>query len=549
MRWLFLPWLLCACLQAQQASIEGVAVDAVTRQPMAGVHIMLAEVQPESFGLSDEDMYGAVSRADGRFSIGDLKPGLYSLAARYNGYLRLPSKASKGPDGSTITLKPGDHIKDFTVEMTPHAVIIGHVLDQNGDPVQHVFVAAKPAGSSGQMPENMAMGRSDERGQFRIPLPPGKFYIQAIADGPAFHQSMMGPPEIRADGLVPPVYGATFYPGVLSKEKATAVELAPGQNVSGIDIHLASRRSVTIKGVVTGLPGKGEFGSLAFVSVSSSTNGGHFNSNRTNFTQPDGTFTITGLSPDTYRLTATSQTPDGPPLQSAPVEVQAEADETSITLSLVRGETLSGTVTIEGDAPGAALKEKLTVHVTSEAGSDEGKSAEADDRGAFHIENVFPNRLVVTVLPLPVNGYVKAVRMGGAESTDGIVDLSHGVAGVGIDITLSRKGGHVEGRVLGEDGNPATTPLAFVVLAASGEDPDEHNLKMVESGTFEYSGLRPGKYRLIALDPRQFPGRGDEGPGDLKALLASVPEFEVHENDRLIKDVKLLAAEDASARQ
>jgi hypothetical protein len=98
-----------------------------------------------------------------------------------------------------------------------------------------------------------------------------------MGNGPAFQQPMMGPPEIRADGLVPPVYGPTFYPGVLSKEKATAIELVPGQSVSGIDIRLASSRSVTIKGVVAGMPGKADLGVPAFVSISSSMSGGHFN--------------------------------------------------------------------------------------------------------------------------------------------------------------------------------------------------------------------------------------------------------------------------------
>ena len=37
MRWMSLALLFCSCLLAQQASIQGLVIDAVTRQPMAGV--------------------------------------------------------------------------------------------------------------------------------------------------------------------------------------------------------------------------------------------------------------------------------------------------------------------------------------------------------------------------------------------------------------------------------------------------------------------------------------------------------------------------------
>ena len=64
---------------------------------------------------------------------------------------------------------------------------------------------------------------------------------------------------------------------------------------------------------------------------------------------------------------------------------------------------------------------------------------------------------------------------------------------------------------------------------------------------FSYSGLRPGKYRLVALDPRQFMG-GRYTSETLKALLATSPEFEIHENDRLTKNLKILSAEDPGAK-
>jgi len=86
MRWLIFALLFCSCLPAQQATIagleiRGLAIDAVTRQPMAGVHITLRAGSALGIEREDAETYGAISRPDGRFSIAELKPGVYYLVA------------------------------------------------------------------------------------------------------------------------------------------------------------------------------------------------------------------------------------------------------------------------------------------------------------------------------------------------------------------------------------------------------------------------------------------------------------------------------------
>jgi len=131
--------LLGRSLTAQQSGIEGVVVDSVTHQPMPRVHITLRPATAE--GAGPEDIYGAMSRADGHFSISGMKPVVYGVTAQRNGYLLLSDRAS-----GTVTLKPGETLSDFRIEMTPHAVVTGHVFDENGDPVQRARVEASAAG-------------------------------------------------------------------------------------------------------------------------------------------------------------------------------------------------------------------------------------------------------------------------------------------------------------------------------------------------------------------------------------------------------------------
>jgi hypothetical protein len=353
---------------------------------------------------------------------------------------------------------------------------------------------------------------------------------------------MLGSPEIRSDGAVPPVYGETFYPGAASKDKSELIELTPGQELTGVDIHLAPKRSVSISGRVTGMSDPTQ----AFVSITSLRDADRGSSNQEAFTAPDGTFAIAGLSPGKYRLTASTPSQGGAALRSAAVEVQLDTgDETGITLALVGAETVSGNLEIEGDAAKSAGK--LTVRLAPVSQNGETKGAEADDSGNFHFDQMFPGKFRVTVMPLPENAYIKSVKLGAAEAQDGLLDLSRGVTGAAINITIGRNAGRLEGSVVDEDGKPSATPFTLVILAASGAEIDDTNIRQTKAGDkFSYSGLRPGKYRLVALDPQQFMGGLDIDA--LKALVGQAPEFEIHEKDRLTKDVKILPAEVTGAK-
>jgi hypothetical protein len=116
-------------------------------------------------------------------------------------------------------------------------------------------------------------------------------------------------------------------------------------------------------------------------------------------------------------------------------------------------------------------------------------------------------------------------------------------------VIIRRDGGQMEGTVVGEDGHPPGIPLALVAL--SGEDVTadgtvEPDVKEVGPGKkFKFSGLRPGKYRLIAVDPRRLPAGEREA---LESVLSQAPEIEVHANDRISKNLKIAEGENAGGK-
>ena len=87
MRYGTLLFLLASGLTAQQASIEGVTVNAST-EPLSGVHVRLIT---GTFG-GVTGAYGAVSDRCGHFSMASLRPGTYVLAPDRAGYLYVQAK-------------------------------------------------------------------------------------------------------------------------------------------------------------------------------------------------------------------------------------------------------------------------------------------------------------------------------------------------------------------------------------------------------------------------------------------------------------------------
>jgi hypothetical protein len=109
-RALCLP-LLCACAAAQPASIRGRTYDSTTGKPLSRVHIRLA-VPSRDQGYSAA--WGAMSDDEGRFSIASIPPGTYLVQGLRPGYFYLP----KGT--SSLTLKTGEHLDDFRMDLAPH---------------------------------------------------------------------------------------------------------------------------------------------------------------------------------------------------------------------------------------------------------------------------------------------------------------------------------------------------------------------------------------------------------------------------------------------
>ena len=510
--------LCCAGLGAQTASFSGIAVNSVTGQPLSGVHLKLLTL---NIGGDIPNAYGAMSGTDGRFSVTGMPPGTYVLSTERTGFVHMMTAAGAIPLPS-ITLKGGERIADYRLEMTPRAVIAVRVVDEYGDPVPNVTVEATPVAPGGPTVARMAYRAvaTNALGESRISGGPGKFFIKATP--PASNQ----PPEIRSDGTSDAAYGPTWYPAATSADRASVVEATAGADVA-IEIRLIRQRSLTIRGTVSGIPP----GSSATVNLASG------NSSRGVAVGPDGGFRLSKLAPASYRVWAFA--PGN--LRSQYVEVKPDGPETvEVQLVLSAGAEVTGTVEIAGDPPGAPL-EKRTVTLGS-------STATTEPDGSFKIAGVFPDRYRVGVLPLPENGYVKTVEFDGVTTSEREVDLARVVQGSRLKITLARDGAQLSGTVLDKDGKPLGNTVAIVILAPDRDHiyPPNQDGLVKEGGKYSLKGIRPGKYLLFAIDAfRSGPSNSEE---DFKKLAGAAEEIEIKAGDKIAKDLKVVLKEDADAR-
>jgi hypothetical protein len=513
--------LLSGALAAQPASVDGSVVDDTGGQPLAGVHISLLA---GDFG-NIKEAYGAISDRAGHFSIASIPAGSYIVLADRTGFLQ--ARKADDPILPTLHLKAGQQLAGFAVRMAARAVIAGRVVDEAGDPVPGVNVQA--SASPGDPPLLLLRANlytsTDDRGQFRLTGPPGKYYLKAT---PASGSG--DPPEVRSDGSSEVSYGPTYYPGTAVPGRAEAVEAAAGRDVTGIEIRLVREQSLSIGGTVTGAGG-----ATATVWLHSTEH------RRAASTGPGGKFRFTRLPAGTYQLFA--ELPGKTTLQSQTVDVKLDgADENNVQLVLSPGGDLTGTLEMGGDAVAAKRVVRLAPVGLASGADGQIPSEPVESDGSFRMTiAVPPGRYTVTVNPMPQDAYVRAVLLDGVAAPDGLLDFSSGAHGSKIKVMMGRNGGQISGRVLDAEGGPAPGMTTWVLLSSNPAALGAEQSTRVSDGRYSFRGLHPGKYRVAALDVLRFAGVLEAGQE--KDLLDRGDEIEIKEGDRITKDVKLTTKE------
>jgi len=105
-----------------------------------GEAVRRANLKLQPVGAGNEAT--ATSDADGKFEFTGVTPGRYRLNAEKQGFLQQAYGAKTGSPGSAtpLQLAKGQEMKGLTFKLTPHGIIAGRVLDDEGEPVNMAIV-------------------------------------------------------------------------------------------------------------------------------------------------------------------------------------------------------------------------------------------------------------------------------------------------------------------------------------------------------------------------------------------------------------------------
>ena len=295
-------------------------------EPVAGATVLI-----RSGGENRLSGYGQTN-GSGEAQI-DISPGPATVEVEHE---RL------GDESRQVELSPGAN--ELRIELHPIAEIAGTVRSHDGAPLALATIEAVTEHSFDT--EFLRVNTvSDQDGAFRVTgVEPGSYIVTARSPGHAD-----GGPEtpIRVDR----------------------------ETIEGIEIVL--QPEARIVGVVAGLTPS----DLAQVEIRA------WRASRSRMATPDaeGNFSLEGLSPGTWRVTATRGVPGSERRLTQTVTVDQDAAETFVELRFERGLRLSGQV-LEGGEPLAGARLGIA-----------GQSAQTDREGYFSLEGLEPGRTRVRI--------------------------------------------------------------------------------------------------------------------------------------------------------
>jgi Carboxypeptidase regulatory-like domain len=487
---------------AGPCSVEGLVLNAVTGEPLNGAELTLVGAHAED----DPSPLSATSDENGKYRIRGVAPGRYLLVARKPGFT-----TSYGPDGaltsnSSFVLDLREKTKEFVVRLAPYGAIAGRIQDEAGKPAAGAFALAYRVGTSRTGKRLYQVGRdiAGATGAYHFAgLPPGKYYISAIAAGGLGGRSGTA---------------VTYYPGTIHFETAVALDLAAGTDLPNIDLRLAKAGTVCVH-LRAGAPRDG-------LQVSLSAR--HSIAPAWSYTAlpagEKGRFEACGLLPGDYDAVASDE--HGYSSRQA-VHVD-ESSGQEIRLHMPPQTDIAGRIVFEGEGPG---KPAGRVELRPVNRSVPAQEATLDEAGGFTFRAVNPGAYVVTMTGVAQGFYVSRIRAGGVDVLGKTLELAGISPGV-LEIGLSPNVGAVRGIVhdaLGEK------PAAGAIIVLLPEEPERQDLEMFfgaaladGSGGFSIASLAPGRYRAIAFEAVEETGAMTD-PDLRRALRSKGDPVEVRE--------------------
>jgi protocatechuate 3,4-dioxygenase beta subunit len=479
--------------------------------------------------LSSSDSTGvktATTDRNGRYELTELPAGKFSLAASKQNYVGI-SYGQTRPRGAgkTIELTDGQTLTNINFALQRAGVITGRILDEFGDPVVDVTVMVMRSqyinGERRMMPSGGRPATTNDNGDYRVyGVAPGQYYLSAT-----LRSFMPGESDDRSG------YSPTYYPGTGSVAEAQRLTVAAGQTINGINMTLLPVRTSRVSGTALDSDGKPMAGAMV---MAVERYGFGMMARSPGQVRPDGSFTVSGLTPGTYTLR--TGMPGFDETAIAPITV-TDGDITGVQLIAEKASFIRGRVLVEqGQTPPKASSVRLFA-TSSEMGMGAGQGMVKDDF-TFELRTP-PGHYSIRLMGPAGDWFLHAVRLHDLDVTDDGFDVSSsGVADVIVELTNKQSG--ATGKVLDENGKALRdgwvvifaqdpqrwkTPSRFVTAAR----PDLNDVYTVN--------VPAGDYFIAAIDDIELGEWND--PELLGSLRERATRVTIPDRERMTIDLRM----------
>ncbi len=487
-----------------------------------------------------DDVKSAITDEKGRFAFTNLKPGLYFLRPEKRGYAE---QMSKQFPGSQVQVPAGEQVKGVLLKMYPAAVIRGHVVDENGEPMEaDVFAffhdtVGPVQGTSGKTTYRafterdgttryrasegtsdtatfrpVGRARPDDRGEFHLyGLPPGYYYVTAAGSA--------------AGGKT---YLSMFYPAVRPLEDAAALQIKPGDEL-WVNFTMQPARpareaavaqpSLAVEGKPASISGRVASSDglpLSHAMVILLWSGGGTTETRTTVAGEDGRFEFTNLKAGHCSLGARRTGYAGvAAIDGAQQQLSSGEHVDGVLLKLQGAAAITGRVVDENGEPMEGAE--VTAYPQSNTSGTilrETGSMTTDDRGEFRIHSLPPGEYCVRASTTRSAGPGKVyppTYYPGTLLRQAAVGLPVRPGDeLRVNFTMEPAGGvTVRGHVRAPAGSALSVSLEERE-SVSVKSPFEVGFSRPGSvranGSFEVKNVPPGKYVVIAVAPTALKG-------------------------------------------
>lgn len=453
-------------------SLSGTVVNSVTGEPIHRAAVDMFEIGSQGSRVTLTDSAGHFEfdgLAEGQAVVGATKPGFLDAQGNRRKLVQI------GHDVPSVLLK-----------MAPAGVIVGRVTTRDEQPLEdfHLHVMSKQTANGGSTWVDLgSQAQTDEDGNFRIAGLPGGSYYVIVDQNQQTTLSEPGIANARERG-----YPTIFYPGVSEISAATALELSAGGEMEA-NFTLAAEPFYRVSGrasshenltqlVFTRKAGEGE----DFAQTVPAQDG------KFQTKLPAGSYAVMGL------------TDQGMQLSTSGASLVIGSDSLDIHLALKLPVSIQVEVRTEqsGDTPNRILPQPggtppINMQLMSTAPLHPAVYWWGSP--STGIQNVKPG-----VYSAHINTagqlWVKSAQCGNVNLLSDDLALADGAQPPPIELTLRDDGATITGTV-----SPVEeAELATVLLVQVRRRRNLINVVDSVQGTFQFQGVAPGDYALLALD-------------------------------------------------